>query len=65
MKGYSSREIIKIITEDSWYHIATVGDHHHFKHPTKKGKVTVTHPVKDVPLKTVKSILKQAGITLQ
>ncbi len=63
MKTYSSREIIKIIQDDGWYHINTVGDHYHFKHPTKKGKVTVTHPVKDVPIKTVKSILKQAGIT--
>ncbi|WP_104373033.1 type II toxin-antitoxin system HicA family toxin [Desulfocucumis palustris] len=65
MKSFSSREILKILTEDGWYHVATVGDHHQFKHPTKKGKVTVTHPVKGIPAKTVKSILKQAGITIE
>ncbi len=65
MKSYSSREILRILTDDGWYHVATVGDHHQFKHPTKKGKVTVTHPVKDIPIKTVKSILKQAGITIE
>ena len=65
MKSFSSREIIRIITEDGWNHVATAGDHHHFKHPTKQGKVTVTHPLKDIPIKTVKSILKQAGITIE
>ena len=65
MKSYSSREIIKILTEDGWFSVSCVGDHHHFKHPTKKGKVTVTDPVKDIPLKTVKSIFKVAGIILQ
>ncbi|MDD4493076.1 MAG: type II toxin-antitoxin system HicA family toxin [Eubacteriales bacterium] len=65
MKSYSSREIIQIIKKDGWYYFETMGDHHHFKHPTKKGKVTVTHPVKDIPIKTVKRILKQAGITLR
>lgn len=64
MKSYSSRQLLRILTEDGWYLVATVGDHHQFKHPTKKGKVTVTHPVKDMPIKTVRSILKQAGITI-
>ena len=36
--------------------------HHHFKHPTKPGKVTVKHPQKDVPPKTLDSIMKQAGL---
>lgn len=53
------------IRPESFRPIETVGDHHHFKHPTKKGKVTVTHPIKDTPIKTVKSIFKQAGITLK
>ncbi|HDN2383734.1 TPA: type II toxin-antitoxin system HicA family toxin, partial [Clostridioides difficile] len=29
-----------------------------------KGKVTVPHPKKDLPLRTVKSIFKQAGINI-
>jgi predicted RNA binding protein YcfA (HicA-like mRNA interferase family) len=62
LKSYSSREVIKALNADGWYLIGAVGDHHQFKHPTKPGRVTVTHPVKDIPLKTLKSIENQAGI---
>lgn len=64
MKSYSSRELIKIIENDGWYCVHVVGDHWQFKHPTKPGKVTITHPVKSVPIDTVKSVLKQAQIKL-
>jgi predicted RNA binding protein YcfA (HicA-like mRNA interferase family) len=36
--------------------------HYQFKHPIKKGKVTVPHPKKDLPIKTVTSIFKQADL---
>ena len=62
MKSYSSREVIQILIADGWYEAACVGDHHQFKHPEKSGKVTVTHPKKDIPLRTLKSIEQQAGI---
>lgn len=62
MKSYSSREIIKILTNDGWYEVRCVGDHHQYKHHTKKGLVTIPHPKKDFPIKTLKSIFKQAGI---
>lgn len=62
MKSYSSREVIKILQADGWFEIHCVGDHHQFKHPTKPGKVTVTHPVKDIPSRTLKSIERQAGV---
>ncbi len=64
MKAYSSRELVKILLADGWYEVACIGDHHQYKHPIKKGKVTIPHPNKNLPIKTVKSILKQAGITL-
>ena len=62
-KSYSSREVISIIEADGWYFIGAVGDHHQFKHPEKKGKVTVKHPDKDVPGPTAKAIWKQAGLS--
>lgn len=62
MKSYSSREVIKILKSDGWYEVACDGDHHQFKHPTKKGRVTVTHPTKDIPIGTLKSISNQAGV---
>ncbi|HHF4356356.1 type II toxin-antitoxin system HicA family toxin [Haemophilus haemolyticus] len=58
----NSAKIIKQIEDDGWYLVNVVGSHHQFKHPTKKGRVTVPHPKKDLPIKTVKTILKQAGI---
>ena len=62
MKSYSSRDVIRILKRDGWYEIACDGDHHQFKHPVKKGKVTVTHPRKTIPTGTLKSIKKQAGV---
>ena len=64
MKSYSSRELVKILLADGWYEVACVGDHHQYKHPFKKGKVTIPHPKKDLPKKTVKRIFQQAGINL-
>jgi predicted RNA binding protein YcfA (HicA-like mRNA interferase family) len=63
MKSYSSREVIQLLEADDWYFVKCVGDHHQYKHPTKQGKVTITHPRKDIPLGTLKSIQKQANIT--
>ena len=57
----ASKEIIKILKDDGWFLSRTRGDHHQFKHTVKKGTVTVPHPKKDLPKKTVKSIFKQAG----
>ena len=65
MKSYSSRDVIRILKDDGWYEVNCEGDHHQFKHPTKKGRVTVTHPRKDIPLKTLMSISKQAGVTFE
>ncbi|MCR4437310.1 MAG: type II toxin-antitoxin system HicA family toxin [Eubacteriales bacterium] len=62
MKGYSSKEIIKLLITDGWYLVEVSGDHHQFKHPSKKGKITVPHPNKDLPIRIVKGIFKQAGI---
>lgn len=62
MKSYSSREVIKMLTADGWYLVSTEGSHHQYKHPVKKGKVTVKHPCGDIPPKTLRSISTQSGI---
>jgi predicted RNA binding protein YcfA (HicA-like mRNA interferase family) len=58
----NSQNIIKLLRADGWYLVHVVGSHHQFKHPSKSGKVTVPHTRKDLPMPTVKSILKQAGL---
>ncbi|MBE8950451.1 MAG: type II toxin-antitoxin system HicA family toxin [Quinella sp. 3Q1] len=62
MKSYSSREVIALLNKDGWYEFNCEGDHHQFKHPIKKGRVTVPHPRKDIPIGTLKNISRQAGI---
>lgn len=62
MKSYSSREVMKILQADGWYFVGAVGSHYQFKHKTKPGKVTLKHPTKDIPRKTLDSISKQSGI---
>ncbi len=38
------------------------GSHYQYKHPTKKGKVTIPNHRGDIPQRVVNSILKQAGL---
>lgn len=57
-----SRHVIKAIEKDGWFEVARKGSHAQFKHPTKPGRVTVPHPKKDLPIKTVRSIEKQSGV---
>ena len=57
------REAIKLIEEDSWFHVRTRGSHRQYKHPIKKGLVTVPGKMKDdLAPATINSILKQAGL---
>ena len=62
MKSYSSREVIEMLLADGWYLVNTVGSHHQYKHPVKKGRTTVKHPDKDIPLPTLKTIERQSGL---
>ena len=59
----TASEVIKIIEADGWFHIKTEGSHQHYKHPTKPGKVSVPqHGKRNLHPKTLKSILRQAGL---
>ncbi|WP_368356391.1 type II toxin-antitoxin system HicA family toxin [Desulfolutivibrio sulfodismutans] len=61
----SSTEIIKRLKAAGWVLKNAKGDHHHFEHPDKPGKVTVKHPAKDLSVDLVKKMERQAGITLR
>ncbi len=64
-KSYSSREVMRELISDGWYEIGCEGSHHQFKHPSKNGKVTVKHPAKDVPRKTLDNIEMQSGLSFR
>ena len=57
------RDLVRMIESDGWYLVRTRGSHHQYKHPVKKGRVTVPgHPGDDVHPATLKSVLVQAGL---
>ena len=57
------REVIRLLNRDGWVMITQKGSHRQFKHPIKRGKVTVPGKESDdVPEGTLRSILRQAGL---
>jgi predicted RNA binding protein YcfA (HicA-like mRNA interferase family) len=57
------RDVLKLLREDGWLLVVTHGSHRQFKHPNKRGRVTVAgKPGDEVPPGTLNSILKQAGL---
>ncbi len=61
-RGMTCRELENLLLKDGWYMSNQVGSHRHFKHPFKKGKITIPMHKGDLKRKTADSILKQAGI---
>lgn len=60
------REILRLIEADGWFLVATRGSHRQYKHPEKKGRVTVAgHSGDDLAPGTVQSICKQAQLTTE
>ena len=58
------RDVLRLLRDDGWQLIAMRGSHRQYRHPTKPGRVTVAgRPGDDLAVGTLKSILKQAGLT--
>jgi predicted RNA binding protein YcfA (HicA-like mRNA interferase family) len=54
---------MKLIESDGWNRVRTKGSHHQYKHPTKRGLVTVPGNLSDeMAIGTYQNILKQAGL---
>jgi predicted RNA binding protein YcfA (HicA-like mRNA interferase family) len=62
MKAYTSHDLLRILKRDGWEIKHIVGSHYQLVHPTKKGKVTLPHPKRNLAIGTVRSVLRQAGI---
>ena len=57
------REPIRPIERYGWFQVNQKGSHRQFKHPTKKGRVTIAGKRgHDLPKGTLASILKQAQL---
>ena len=57
------RAVIRLLERDGWYLARTRGSHRQYKHPTKRGLVTVAgKPSDELAPGTLISILKLAGL---
>ena len=57
------REAIKVVEDNGWELVRMKGSHRQYKHPTKRGLVTIPGKMNDdLAPGTVNSILKQAGL---
>jgi len=62
MKRYKVKEVIKLLEIDGWELSYWKGDHRQFKHPEKKGKVTVRGKSSETLVQELlNSIWHQAG----
>jgi predicted RNA binding protein YcfA (HicA-like mRNA interferase family) len=59
MKFY---EIERIVLNDGWKLKKVKGSHYQYEHSSKSGKVTIPCHKTDIHIKTINSILKQAGL---
>ncbi len=55
-------ELEKLLKKNGWYWVSSKGSHNHYRHKTQVGKLTVPNHKGDVPIGTLKSILKQASL---
>jgi predicted RNA binding protein YcfA (HicA-like mRNA interferase family) len=57
------RLVVKLIEADGWRLHHQTGSHRQYKHPIKRGTVTIAGKHSDeVPPKTLANILRQAGL---
>lgn len=57
------RDVVRRLRRDGWVLVRIRGSHHQYKHPVKKGLVTIPgRPGDDLAPGTLRSILKQAGL---
>ncbi|MCS3064896.1 type II toxin-antitoxin system HicA family toxin [Parabacteroides distasonis] len=47
MKPLKVNEILDLLKKDGWYKVGQEGSHRQYKHPTKKGRVTVNGKLSD------------------
>ncbi len=56
-------EAIRLVERDGWVLVRTSGSHRQYKHPEKRGTVTIAgQESKELAQGTWNSILKQAGL---
>jgi predicted RNA binding protein YcfA (HicA-like mRNA interferase family) len=59
------RDLIKQVEPSGWHLVGQRGSHRQYKHPTKKGRVTIPgKPSRELYPELERSILRQAGLLM-
>jgi predicted RNA binding protein YcfA (HicA-like mRNA interferase family) len=61
----TAREVVAALKAAGWLLVRTKGSHAQYRHPTKPDLVTVPMHPGDLPIGTLKSIERAAGIKLR
>jgi len=62
----SGKEVIKALSKIGFKHVRTSGSHAILNKQTEKGKITIPVPLhRELAKGTLKSIMKQAGLSLE
>ena len=56
------KQLHKLLISAGWYHHHTNGSHYIYRHTNKNGSIPVPNHRGDIPIGTLNSILKQAGL---
>ncbi len=57
------KDLIRMMEKDGWEQVRMKGSHRQYRHPSKKGTVTIAgKPSADIPPGTLASLLKKAGL---
>ncbi|HTK98021.1 MAG TPA: type II toxin-antitoxin system HicA family toxin [Pseudomonadales bacterium] len=55
--------MIRTVEADGWFLVRTRGSQRQFRHPTKRGTVTIAGKLSlDMPPRTLKNVFRQAGL---
>jgi predicted RNA binding protein YcfA (HicA-like mRNA interferase family) len=60
----TARDTLRALQADGWVVVRIAGGHTHLGHSTKPGICTVAMHAGTIPLGTLRSIIRQAGLTV-
>ena len=63
LPAVTARQVLRVLRRDGWIEVRQAGSHVQLQHPSKSGRVTVALHRGDLPTGTLRSILRQAGLS--
>jgi predicted RNA binding protein YcfA (HicA-like mRNA interferase family) len=64
LPALTGARLIKALQAAGFIHTATRGSHHRLKHPDGRATTVPVHAGKDVPKGTLRSVLRDAGLSV-